>query len=51
MLSTLLSYILQDCKICVWNESGKLIQTIDRTTCGCQWSVDCSAERQLLVNI
>lgn len=39
----------EDNQICVWNRNGHLLQSIDRSTSGCQWSVDCSTEHQLMV--
>ncbi|XP_034235872.1 WD repeat-containing protein 6 [Thrips palmi] len=39
----------EDNQICVWSRNGNLLQSINRSTSGCQWSVDCSAKHQLMV--
>ncbi|KAK3933293.1 WD repeat-containing protein 6 [Frankliniella fusca] len=39
----------EDCQVCVWSRKGKLLQSLERSSSGCQWSVDFSSEHQLLV--
>lgn len=48
----ILDYIVsvgEDCQVCVWSRKGKLLQTLERSSSGCQWSLDFSTEHQLLV--
>lgn len=38
----------EDCQICVWR-AGRLLQSFERASSGCQWNLDFSKEYQLLV--
>lgn len=49
ILEDLVVSVGEDCQICVWSLKGKLLQTFERSTSGCQWSIDYSSKFNLLV--